>query len=56
MRAPWSPRPDPARGRFPTTRGLPPAPAVAAPRSETWCDSCFETRSETCSQTEESLP
>jgi hypothetical protein len=50
MRAPSGPRPDPARGRFPTARGLPPAPAV--PRSESWCDSCFET----CSQTEESLP
>jgi hypothetical protein len=56
MRAPSGPRPDPARGRFPTACGLPSAPAVAVPRSGTWCDSGFETRFETCSQTEESLP
>ncbi|MCL6735404.1 hypothetical protein [Streptomyces neyagawaensis] len=52
MRATMGPRPDPAPGRFPAERGLPPAPAVGVPGSKTWGDSYFET----CSKTEESLP
>ncbi|SPF01090.1 hypothetical protein SMA5143A_1808 [Streptomyces sp. MA5143a] len=52
MRAPSGPRPGPAHVRFPAERRLPPAPAVAVPRSETRGDSCFET----CSETEELLP
>jgi hypothetical protein len=52
MRAPSGPRPGPVRGRFRAARGLPTAPAVAVPS----CETCGDSRFETCSETEESLP